>query len=103
MAHKRASWLSQIELGATTIWETREGYDNAGNGKESHNPYALGCVADWLTEELAGMSSDSPGYRHIRFAPVVAQQLSTPRVRSTHISDPHAAHGSATGTGYFSK
>jgi alpha-L-rhamnosidase len=69
------SWLYQVERGATTVWETWEGYKENGYGKESHNHYALGSVAGWLTEGLAGLSPAAPGYRLIRVAPVIAEQL----------------------------
>jgi alpha-L-rhamnosidase len=66
------SWLHQVERGATTVWETWEGYHDDGRGKESHNHYAFGAVAGWLTEGLAGLSPAEPGYRRIRIAPVFA-------------------------------
>jgi alpha-L-rhamnosidase len=69
------SWLHQVERGATTVWETWEGYKPNGFGKASHNHYAFGAVARWLTEGLAGLSPAAPGYREIRIAPVIAPQL----------------------------
>ncbi len=69
------SWLNQVAQGATTVWETWEGFDEAGNGKESHNHYALGAVASWLVNGLAGLSASSPGYRNIRVDPVLTDQL----------------------------
>ncbi|MBB2943338.1 alpha-L-rhamnosidase [Actinoplanes lutulentus] len=71
------SWLYQVERGATTVWETWEGYHADGRGKESHNHYALGSVAGWLTERLAGLSPAKPGWRTIRIAPLVIEQLSS--------------------------
>lgn len=70
------SWLAQIERGATTIWETWEGYDKAGNGKASHNHYSLGAVVCWLHEGVAGLSAIEPGYRRIRIAPHIGGELS---------------------------
>jgi alpha-L-rhamnosidase len=69
------SWLHQIERGATTVWETWEGFREDGRGKESHNHYAFGAVAGWLTEGLAGLSPAEPAYRRIRIAPVVADGI----------------------------
>jgi len=69
------SWLYQVERGATTVWETWEGYKDDGHGKASHNHYAFGAVARWLTEDLAGLAPAAPGYREIRVAPVIAPQL----------------------------
>lgn len=69
------SWLHQVERGATTVWETWEGYRDDGTGTGSHNHYALGAVAGWLTEQLAGLSPAEPGYRRIRIAPLVTDAL----------------------------
>lgn len=65
------SWLSLLKQGATTIWETWEGYDAKGNAQFSHNHYSLGAVAQFLQERLAGLAPAEPGYRRIRIAPIV--------------------------------
>ncbi|WP_045746885.1 alpha-L-rhamnosidase [Actinoplanes rectilineatus] len=70
------AWLYQVERGATTVWETWEGYHPDGRGRESHNHYALGSVAGWLTEALAGLSPAEPGWRTIKIAPLVIAELS---------------------------
>lgn len=79
------SWMAQIRRGATTIWETWEGYDDAGRAKSSHNHYAFGAVASWLHEYVAGIRPVEPGYRTIAIAPHIgggltdaASTLSTP-------------------------
>ena len=48
------SWLYQVEHGATTTWETWEGYDSKGRPVASHNHYAFGTVARFLVEYVAG-------------------------------------------------
>lgn len=65
------SWLGQIAQGATTIWETWEGHDKDGDASASHNHYAFGAVASWLTNHLVGIQPTSPGYRTARVQPVV--------------------------------
>lgn len=67
------SWLYQVAMGATTIWERwdsmlPDGTVNPGT-MTSFNHYALGAVADWLHRVVAGLAPDAPGYRRIRFAP----------------------------------
>lgn len=67
------SWLYQVVMGATTVWERwdsmlPDGSVNPGT-MTSFNHYALGAVADWLHRVVAGISADEPGYRRIRFAP----------------------------------
>ena len=64
------SWLGQIERGATTTWETWEGYRRNGRAHESHNHYAFGAVVQFLHESVAGLAPLEPGYRRIRVAPV---------------------------------
>ncbi|OTB05040.1 glycoside hydrolase family 78 protein [Hypoxylon sp. CI-4A] len=55
--------------GATTIWETWNGYDSKDNAVSSHNHYALGAVVRWLYEGVAGIRPTAPGYRHVRISP----------------------------------
>lgn len=67
------SWLYQVDMGATTIWERwdamlPDGTVNPGT-MTSFNHYALGAVADWLHRVVAGLAPAAPGYREIRFAP----------------------------------
>ena len=67
------SWLYQVNMGATTIWERwdsmlPDGTVNPGT-MTSFNHYALGAVADWLHRVVAGLAPETPGYRRIRFAP----------------------------------
>ncbi|CAF2714765.1 unnamed protein product [Rotaria sp. Silwood2] len=69
------SWLSQIERGATTIWETWEGYDKHGKALASQNHYSLGAVTGWFQEGIAGLVPIAPGYRRFRVAPLVTSSL----------------------------
>ncbi|MFJ4175342.1 family 78 glycoside hydrolase catalytic domain [Microbacterium sp. NPDC089696] len=63
------SWLHQLGRGATTVWETWEGYDRKGNAKMSHNHYAFGSVAQWLFEGIVGVRPLEPGYRRFAVSP----------------------------------
>lgn len=64
------SWLSEVEHGATTIWESTFGYNSEGNPNNiSFNHYAFGAVADWIFQNEAGIVPLEPGYRKIRIAP----------------------------------
>jgi len=80
------SWLYQVTMGATTIWERwdamlPDGTVNSGT-MTSFNHYALGAVADWLHRVVAGLAPAAPGYREIRFAP-------QPDGRLTHAAARH--------------
>ncbi|GAA3758207.1 alpha-L-rhamnosidase [Microbacterium kribbense] len=67
------SWLYQVDMGATTMWERwdamlPDGTVNPGT-MTSFNHYALGAIADWLHGTVAGIAGAEPGFRCIRFAP----------------------------------
>ncbi|SFS13631.1 alpha-L-rhamnosidase [Microbacterium sp. cf046] len=67
------SWLYQVVMGATTVWERwdsllPDGAVNPGT-MTSFNHYALGAVADWLHRVVGGLAPGAPGYRVVRFAP----------------------------------
>lgn len=79
------SWLYQIGMGATTIWERwdsmlPDGTVNSGT-MTSFNHYALGAVADWLHRTVAGIAPEEPGYRRIRFAPRPSAALTSASAR----------------------
>lgn len=87
------SWLYQVDMGATTIWERWDAMqpDGTVNPGEmtSFNHYALGSVGDWLHRVVAGLSPLEPGYRRVLFAPQPGGGLSaaeadvrTPRGRA---------------------
>ncbi|WP_296665749.1 family 78 glycoside hydrolase catalytic domain [Demequina sp.] len=67
------SWLYAVTMGATTIWERWDSMlpDGSINPGEmtSFNHYALGAVADWIYQVVAGIQAASPGYATIRIAP----------------------------------
>jgi alpha-L-rhamnosidase len=67
------SWLYQVSMGATTIWERwdallPDGRVNPGE-MTSFNHYAFGSVADWMHKVVAGLSPLEEGYRRVLFAP----------------------------------
>lgn len=67
---KSPSWLSEVDSGATTIWENCFGYDEDGNpGNLSFNHYSFGCVDDWMFRYIGGIDTDTPGYKHLIFEP----------------------------------
>ncbi|HEU5028514.1 MAG TPA: family 78 glycoside hydrolase catalytic domain [Spirillospora sp.] len=68
------SWLYQVSMGATTIWERwdsmlPDGRINPGE-MTSFNHYAFGSVVDWLHRHVGGLAPAEPGYRRITVAPV---------------------------------
>ncbi|WP_436790836.1 family 78 glycoside hydrolase catalytic domain [Yinghuangia sp. YIM S10712] len=65
------SWLTMVERGATTIWESWDGIDADGVPHASLNHYSKGAVISFLHEYVAGIRAldDHPGYRRFRVAP----------------------------------
>ena len=80
------SWLGQIAKGATTIWETWEGYDKHGKAKDSHNHFAFGTVVQFLQERVGGLRPLAAGYREMEIAPVVGVGLTS---ASTSVITPY--------------
>ncbi|MDE7386274.1 MAG: glycoside hydrolase family 78 protein [Muribaculaceae bacterium] len=75
------SWLYSVDNGATTIWERWNSYmldkGMGPQGMNSFNHYAYGCVAEWMWETMAGISSDTsaPGFKRIIMKPVPDKRL----------------------------
>lgn len=63
------SWLYAVKKGATTIWESWDGIDEAGNPHNSLNHYSYGAIGNWLYQVVAGLAPGAPGYRQIIFQP----------------------------------
>jgi alpha-L-rhamnosidase len=67
------SWLYTVLSGGTTIWERWDSQlpDGTVNPGEmtSFNHYALGSVAAWMHDTVAGVSALEPGFRRFRVAP----------------------------------
>lgn len=76
---KCPSWLYEVKMGATTIWERWDGLNEDGvcpigdDGTDtmiSYNHYASGAVGDFLYRRVAGLEAVEPGYRRFRVKPV---------------------------------
>lgn len=69
------SWLYEVNLGATTIWERWNSLLPDGSisstGMNSLNHYAYGVVAEWIYSTVCGLSlcEDKPAGEQICFAP----------------------------------
>jgi len=68
------SWLYEVKMGATTVWERWDSYSQAGFGDcemNSFNHYAYGAVIEWMYRYMAGISYDekNPGFCHIKLMP----------------------------------
>ena len=75
------SWLYEVKLGATTIWERWNGILPNGelfNPKmNSYNHYAYGSVGDWMYRKLAGIDCLEAGYKKIKIKPLLAKGITS--------------------------
>ena len=75
------SWLYQVSLGATTMWERWDGWTPGGGfqtiGMNSFNHYAFGAVGEYLYSAVGGINPASPGYKTIRIQPVPGTGLTS--------------------------
>lgn len=74
------SWLYQVKLGATTMWERWDGWTPERGfqdvGMNSFNHYAFGAVGDYMFGDIAGIRPLEPGFARVRIAPVVERGMS---------------------------
>ncbi|MFF2842466.1 family 78 glycoside hydrolase catalytic domain [Paenarthrobacter sp. NPDC057981] len=65
------SWMTMLNRGATTIWESWEGIADDGTPHESLNHYSKGSVITFLHEYVAGIRAeeDHPGYEQFSIEP----------------------------------
>lgn len=76
------SWLFQVKMGATTVWEHLDGMKPDGTmwspDMNSFNHYAYGAVLEWVVRVAAGLEIDEkkPGYKHSVIYPRLGGGLS---------------------------
>ncbi|HIW21878.1 MAG TPA: glycoside hydrolase family 78 protein [Candidatus Dorea intestinavium] len=69
------SWLYQVKMGATTIWEHWDGIKPDGSmwspDMNSFNHYAYGAIGEWMYRVILGIEIDgaNPGYKNIILKP----------------------------------
>ncbi|MCC8063918.1 MAG: glycoside hydrolase family 78 protein, partial [Clostridiales bacterium] len=84
MNTKCPSWLYEVKMGATTIWERWDGLDENGecpigdDGTDSmisYNHYASGAVGAFLYQRVAGIAPIEAGYKSFQVKPLVGGGL----------------------------
>ncbi|MGC3959760.1 MAG: family 78 glycoside hydrolase catalytic domain [Verrucomicrobiota bacterium] len=79
------SWLFQVNLGATTMWERWDGWTPGGGfqtiGMNSFNHYSFGAVGEYLYGNVGGIRPGSPGYKTVRIQPVPGKGLTWAKTR----------------------
>ena len=75
------SWLYEVTMGATTIWERWNSVLEDGSisdtGMNSLNHYAYGSIVEWMYRYMCGVSCEetAPGYRRFLVKPYVDSRL----------------------------
>ncbi|MDR0849656.1 MAG: glycoside hydrolase family 78 protein [Propionibacteriaceae bacterium] len=73
------SWLYQVAMGATTMWERWDSVLPDGRLNDpimtSLNHYAFGSVCDWLYQGVAGIRPAEPGFRRIQIKPTPGEGI----------------------------
>ena len=86
------SWLYEVDMGATTIWERWNSVlpngKISGTGMNSLNHYTYGSIVQWMYEHICGLTLTAPGFRTFRIRPEFSG-------RFTHVS---MGYASAMGT-----
>ena len=83
------SWLYEVNMGATTIWERWNAVlpDGviSGIGMNSMNHYAYGSIVEWMYRNMCGINptEEAPGFKRVRLAPEPDSRWAGPRPRST--------------------
>lgn len=81
---KCPSWLYEVRVGATTIWERWDGLDENGqcpigdDGTDkmiSYNHYASGAVGDFLYRRVLGVEAVEAGYKKFVVKPLIGGGL----------------------------
>jgi len=81
---KCPSWLYEVKLGATTIWERWDGLQEDGTcpiGDDgtgmmiSYNHYASGAIGAFFYERILGIRPVEAGYKSFELKPVIPKQL----------------------------
>ncbi|MBQ9643844.1 MAG: family 78 glycoside hydrolase catalytic domain, partial [Lachnospiraceae bacterium] len=79
LQEQKPSWLYEVKMGATTIWERwdsilPDGSFNPAN-MNSLNHYAYGSIGSWLYTRLAGLRILEPGYKRFEIRPHFMQGI----------------------------
>ena len=81
LQNKCPSWLYEVEMGATTLWERWNSVRPDGTfgpvGMNSLNHYAFGAICEWLYRWVAGINpvERAPGFKHSLLRPLPNSQL----------------------------
>jgi alpha-L-rhamnosidase len=74
------SWLYEVDMGATTIWERWNSVLPDGKisstGMNSLNHYAYGSIVQWMYENICGLTTKDVGFKEFFVAPEFTDRFS---------------------------
>ncbi|MBC7804536.1 MAG: family 78 glycoside hydrolase catalytic domain [Akkermansiaceae bacterium] len=86
------SWLYQVKIGATTMWERWDGWTPEKGfqdaGMNSFNHYWLGCVGEWVYSGVGGIDTDGPAWSRVTVRPQIVGALKHAQVRYDSLRGP---------------
>ncbi len=94
---EKPGWLYEVLQGATTVWETWEGYTGRGD-VGSLNHYSPGAVCGWLFDTVAGIRVESEN--HFTLAPIPGGTLTQAKATYTSPCGKVTSAWERTETGY---
>lgn len=64
------SWLYEVKMGATTMWEAWNCYAEDGTpSRDSMNHFAFGCIGEYLFRTVLGIDKLVPGFKEVLIKP----------------------------------
>ncbi len=95
------SWLFQVTLGATTMWERWDGWTPdqgfQNSGMNSFNHFAFGAVGEWLYSTVGGIVNGGDAFKTIQIRPEPGGDLDYAKTRYESIRGPIATHWQRAG------
>jgi alpha-L-rhamnosidase len=95
------SWGFSIRHGATSIWERWDGWTPEKGFQDpkmnSFAHYSFGAVYQWMVENIGGIQSDGPAYKHILIAPQPDDKLTFADTTYDSIRGPIETHWKKVG------
>lgn len=74
------SWLYEVNLGATTIWERWDSVLPDGKisstGMNSMNHYCYGAIVQWMYQNMIGLKAAEAGFKKVEIKPEIDSRLS---------------------------
>lgn len=103
------SWLYEVNMGATTIWERWNSVLPDGSisdtGMNSLNHYAYGSVVEWMYRYMCGLNGceEAPGYERFMICPYVDERFEWVRMSYDSAKGKIRSEWRKKDNGYFYK